>query len=78
MKEKELTPRMKNLYHLTRFAVKYELTIPKGVFTSESFMEQKKALSDLKYDSKLTLFEKEEGEYIILTFVMKSSPELLK
>ena len=78
MKEKELTPRMKNLYYLTRFSVKYELTIPKIVFKSESFMEQKKALSDLKYDSKLTVFQKEEGEYIILTFVMKGYHELLK
>ena len=78
MKEKELSPRMKNLYKLTRVAVKYELTISKTVFKSESLIEEKKALYDLKYDSELNVFEKEDGEYIILTIIMKGYPELLK
>ena len=78
MKEKELSTRMKNLHHLTRLAVKYELTIPKLVFESKSFIEQEKALYGLKYDSGLEVFKREEGDYIILTFVMNSSLELLK
>lgn len=61
MKEKELNPRMQNIYQITRFGTEMTVKIPKQLFFEKNtnFKEQQEALENLKKDPQLEITEEE-------------------